>query len=193
MSQMRVNSLAGGQMWWKITDFTSPLTGTLSSAQLRNLESHYPIKASQQMLELEIQTRSIDEMHAIQTFVRRTQLGALGGASPLMKMWWPQRNIDNWTGIPLGIQGGGERFIQAAKVNVRIQLVDSLISERTYTSSSGTPFDDIIGTVIPPLKPDDTTGMHLPTGPSGNPVDERPKPVPTTPAPSNPVTQLPPS
>lgn len=183
---LKVSSPAGGKMDWKVTAFTSPLTGTIMSAQLRDLESHYPIKASQQMLELQLQTSSVQEMHDIQEFIRRTQVGALGESAPLMTMWWPVRNIENWTGIPMTVQAGGERFIQAATMNVRVQLVDSLISERTFTSSSGSPYENIVGTLIKDSlfgngKPtDDTSGFVPPAQPSGPSYYPPPK-LPTPP------------
>lgn len=149
MSLMKVSHDIAGTMHWKIIEFTSPLTSSIHSAQTRMAEVHMPIKAQQQTLQVQIQTSSIREMRDIQAYVRHCQHGALEAdtlvvESPLCTLWWPQRGIDNWTGIPLTVQAGGERFIQAATLVVQFMLVDSLLSERTFSSSTGTPFSELI-------------------------------------------------
>lgn len=179
MSLMHISGQPG-TISVRVTRFTSPLTGTLNSAQVRLMEVHFPIKASQQTIQFQLQIASLQELQQIQDYVRSHHRSALASgadvaADPLVYFNWPQRNINNWSGLILGIEAGGSRFEIATKINIQVMLVDSLLSTRVFSSSSGTPFSNIIGAeqkspwpdgIIPPLGVVKDGGVTIPPTPS---------------------------
>ena len=75
-----------------VTSFSSPIFGTMSSAQTREMEVHFPIKAVQPELELEVQFRSEEDYEDFQRFVRGHHQRALFNPSPTNVVWlnWPE-------------------------------------------------------------------------------------------------------
>lgn len=148
MSLCRVSTPAGERNL-KVVSFSTGVAGRLSSAQVRDMLVHFPIKYSQPTLTLEVVCRDSTELQGLQDLIRSSHKRLLqNGAASLFKFWWPERGMQNWTGIPLGCTAGDRRFNIAPKLSLQFLLVDSLLSQRTMDSSWGTAFDAIFGTEI---------------------------------------------
>lgn len=130
MSKLKVSSPQGGIWELNVTSFSSPMYGTIGSAQTKMTWQHFPIKVAQPQLQLQVIFRSIDEFILFQTFVRAHQLNALVSAD-LLTLNWPQRNINQWTGVVRGFRAGMDRFTYAPMASFEIDLVDSMASQRT--------------------------------------------------------------
>lgn len=131
--------LAMGTRGFKLNviSFSSPIFGSMSSAQTREMAVHFPIKSIQPELNLEVQFRSEEDYEDFQRFVRGHQQRALFNPNPTNVVWlnWPERNIDNWTGVIKAFRAGGERFVFAPRASFIVDLIDSMVSARTDLSS----------------------------------------------------------
>lgn len=148
MSLCRV-STPSGERNLKVASFSTGVTGSLTSAQTKEMLRHFPIKYSQPTLSLEVVCRDSGELEALQNLVRESHKKLQReGAASLFKFWWPERGMQNWTGIPLGVVAGDKKFSIAPRITLQFLLVDSLLSQRTVDSSWATAFDAIFGTEI---------------------------------------------
>lgn len=142
---MRFSCEGVGTIMSKVTSFTSPLTGTITSAQTKTKLQHFPIKSSQQNMVFEIVCTSWDELKKLQDFIRAHQKAAMTTSTrPEINMWWPQRGIENWSGFVEKMQGGDRRFNFVPKVSCEFFLIDSLLSEKTFGSSLASDFSDML-------------------------------------------------
>lgn len=150
MSQLRLTNTRWGTRNLNVVAFSSPITGMIESAQTRTLEHHFPFKALQPELELEVVFRSEREYEDFQIWVRNVQLDSQTNAiSPGVTVWWPQRSIYNWTGLIKAFRAGGERHNYVPRAKFTIDLVDSLVSARTTLPSLGSNFEEIYGINTP--------------------------------------------
>lgn len=150
MSQMRMYCAGVGTLWLKVVTFQSSLDATVQSSQTKQALHHYPRKASHQSVTFEVVVPK-KEKSQLQAFVRAHQKYALTSPrSPEVILWWPQRGIRDWSGIIKRVEGGANRFSVASKVTFTVELVDSLLSDKTWWSSVAEDFDKFFGNVIPP-------------------------------------------
>lgn len=133
MSKLRLWSRQGD---WQlnVTSFSSPITAQITSVQTKTMAHHYPIKVTQPDLQLSVQFVSETEFEKFQKFVRSHQQDAQATAK-LVFLSWPERNIDNWTGIIKQFKAGGMRRNYAPKASFSVDLVDSLVSSRADIST----------------------------------------------------------
>jgi hypothetical protein len=87
--------------------------------------------------EIDVQFRSEEDFEDFQRFVRGHQQRVLFNPSPINTVWlnWPERNIDNWTGVIKAFKAGGERFVFAPRASFIVSLIDSMVSSRTDIAS----------------------------------------------------------
>lgn len=137
-------STSDRQYQLNVLSFSSPLYGTISSAQTRYQEQHFPIKALQPDLSLDVIFRNEQDYEDFQRFVRNHQLDAQANAN-LVTVNFPARNIDNYTGMIKQFKAGGMRYNFAPRASFQVDLVDSLLSTRTEVSTISTLFTDIVG------------------------------------------------
>ena len=130
-----------------VTSFSSPIFGTLFSAQTQRMEMHFPIRAAQPELKLDVVFRSEAEYESFQRFVRGHQQRALYNPSSANVVWlnWPERDIDNWTGVIRQFKAGGERRNPAPHASFVIDLIDSMVSSRTDIISLVPTWQTIFG------------------------------------------------
>ena len=163
MSLCRVQTPLGERNL-KVVSFSTGVAGRLSSAQVRQMMVHFPIKYSQPTLTLEVVCRDSTELQGLQDLIRSTHKRLLqNGPASLFKFWWPERGMQNWTGIPLGCTAGDRRFNIAPRLSLQFLLVDSLLSQRTMDASWATAFDAIFGTEITVGGGTEDDGFTLPT------------------------------
>lgn len=115
--------------------------------QTRKTQRHFPIKANQHVADFLVQFRSEGEYEDFQQFVRDNQVDALrDGRTPGVQLWWPERNINNWTGVIKGpFRAGGMRFNPSPRAEFTVDLIDSMVSTRTFASSFAATWQTIAG------------------------------------------------
>lgn len=149
MSQMKVSHPDVGELMLKVLSFNTPLQGQIRSSQTKAALHHYPVKASQQKLTMEVVFSSTAEYMAFQTYVRKSHQHANSGTNtPELNLWWPERGIENWSGVVLSIKGGDERFNSAPRAQIEFLLVDSLLSQKTFSASTAESFEKFFDTDI---------------------------------------------
>lgn len=149
MSLLRMTCIGVGTLDLKVTGFNTGLRGVLNSAQTKTKLQHFPFKADQQSLQLQVVCNGWPEYRTLQDFVRGHHLNALPAArNPEVDLWWPERGMYHWTGYIKKMQAGDDRFNIAPKASLEILLVDSLLSEKTWSSSLADPFEELYGSDI---------------------------------------------
>lgn len=182
MSQLVVKGHAGKQFKLNVTQFRSPMSASIDSVQTKKMLQHFPIRAGQPDINFTCVFRNMEDKHLFQAFVRDHQVNAQTDTTELKGMvtlWWPERNIENWTGYIVEFHIVESRFIYAPKVTFGVFLVDSLMSERTRMASFGSLWTAILGPQIPAYG-----------GPGPLDIDAILRP-PTPPSSSNPETSSP--
>lgn len=141
MSQMRMYCAGAGTLWVKVISFQSSLDGHIQPSQTKQAVHHYPRKASHQNISFQVVCRDSAELATLQNFIRRHQKFALTSPqNPEVVLWWPERGIRDWSGIIKKVEAGDKRFNVAPKVSFTVDLVDSLLSEKTWWSSVAEDF-----------------------------------------------------
>jgi hypothetical protein len=150
MSRLVIKTTYAGDFTMNVLKFSAPMFGTMLSGQTKRATMYFPIKAQQPELELDVIFVSVAEYMRFQDFVRATQLNGLSNdVEPGITLWWPQRNITNWTGVIRNFRAGGERFVYAPKARLTIDLIDSFVSTRTTITSVAPIFDTVYGLGMP--------------------------------------------
>ena len=143
---MLVRSSYAGTFALNVVAFNSPLYGTMMSGQTRNYMVYFPVKCQEPDIEFDVQFASILDYEGFQAFVRTVQKGALINAlEPGVTLYWPERNILNWSGTIRNFIGGLSRFQYAPRAKFAVDLVDSMVSVRTQIQSLAPIFDTIYG------------------------------------------------
>lgn len=149
MSQLALTNTRYGTRKLNVLSFNSPITGQLGAAQTKTRMQYFPIKALQPELQLDVIFRSEAEYQNFQRYVRDVQVDAQRSGDPSVKLWWPERSIYNWTGIIKDFRAGGRRANYAPRAQFVIELVDSLVSERTNVSSLASSWQEVFGVNTP--------------------------------------------
>lgn len=185
MSRLRMSSPDIGSLDVKVTRFNTQLTGDMRSSQTKYALHHYPIKPSHLSLILEVVFNGWPEYRTMQEYVRNHHIRALRTVQqPEITLYWPERGIDNWSGVVKRMEAGDERFNPAPKSTLEILLIDSMIGEKTWTSSFGEDFSKFFEAAANLLDPDEfvpppASRPGAGTGNSGTrPRPQLPAPVP---------------
>lgn len=151
MSQMRMYCAGVGTLWVKVIGFQSSLDGQIQPSQTKHALHHYPRKASHQNISFQVVCRDSKEMATLQSFIRKHQQYALTSPQhPEVMLWWPERGIRDWSGIIKKVEAGDKRFNVVPKVSFTVDLVDSLLSEKTWWSSVSDDFSKFFENTIDP-------------------------------------------
>lgn len=169
----------GAEFKLVVTQFSSPMSASITSVQVRRMQHHFPIRAGQPDIQFTAQFKSQDDKHLFQNFVRDHQLNSLedkytSASNGAVTLLWPERNIDSWTGYIVDVPVQEVRFDYAPKLTFGVMLVDSMMSTRTFNSSLGSSFDSIFGVQIPKYVADAEDIINLfklPTVPSQQQFD----------------------
>lgn len=183
MSNLIVRSRNGVEFKLNITQFSSPMSASINTAQVRKMQHHFPIRAGQPDIQFTAQFVSQDEKHKFQAFVRDHQLNALedrykedgGASSNAVTLLWPERDMKNWTGYIVSMPVEEVRFDYAPKLTFGVMLVDSLMATRTFGASLGSTADSIWGIQIPQYVPDAediTNWFNLPNIPASQQIQD---------------------
>ena len=153
MSEMRMYCAGVGTLWVKVVAFQSSLDGQIQPSQTKQALHHYPRKASHQSVSFQVVCRDKEELSTLQRFIRAHQKYALTSPeNPEVVLWWPQRGINDWSGIIKKVEGGDKRFNPVPKVSFTVDLVNSLLSKKTWWSSVADDFSKFFGDTIQPAE-----------------------------------------
>jgi hypothetical protein len=184
VSRLLIRTTYAGEFTMNVLRFSAPMFGTMMSGQTKKMMVYFPIKAQHPELQLDVIFASQAEYRAFQNFVRTHQLNALTNyVEPGVTLYWPARNIMNWTGLIHSFKAGGERFHYAERASFAIELIDSFVSQRTFVVSQAPLFDTIYGMGSPDgvfVPATDTPGAPPPF-----PGGKVPLPAPPNPGPIN--------
>jgi hypothetical protein len=176
MSRLILKGTNGTQFTLNVVQFRSPMAAQITSAQTKTMLQHFPIRAGQPDIEFTVQFASYDDKHIFQNWVRRHQVAGQSDPNGEVLLWWPERNIENWSGWITTFQVAERRFEYAPRVTFGVSLVESLMSAKTIISSVAAPFSAVYG---PQISPVDPVNQML-----ASPIDNLLRP-PQQPAPQN--------
>lgn len=126
----------GAQFKLNCTAFSTNLFSLMSSVQTKRMAQHFPVKAQQPEVTFELTFSSEKNYEDFQQFVRNHQLAALREwPRPEVVLWWPERDITDWTGLIKSFRAGGQRFNPAPKARLVVDLIDSVFTSRTELAS----------------------------------------------------------
>ena len=166
MSLLHLSCATVGNFDLRVTQFSSALVGNLVSSQTKYALHHFPIKADQQNIQFNVIFNGWPEYQRMQDYVRKHMIRALTTVeNPEVVLNWPERNIVDWSGVIQNFRGGDERFNIAPKAQITFLLVDSLLSQKTWTSSFGEDYLKWFQTDIGDVG--DIPGLTPPAAPPG--------------------------
>lgn len=147
MSRLVLRSQGIGREWkLNCLQFNSAIVASISSVQTRTMQRHYPVKVNQPTIDFLVQFSSEPEYEDFQEFVRRCHKQAQSNPDyPGVSLWWPERNINNWTGIIRNFKAGGMRRNPSPRATFSVDLIDSMVSKRSFISSIATSALEITG------------------------------------------------
>lgn len=150
MSQLQMLTNNFGNFNLNVLSFSSPMSSNINGVQTKQNKRWYPVKAGQPDLQLDVQFVSEKDYETFQDFVRSSQKWALNvdTGAPMVYLNWPERNINNWSGIIKDFQSGGQRANPAPRARFSIELVDSFMSEYTDQGSIGAIYRASYGFVM---------------------------------------------
>lgn len=147
MSKLRMMSQGLGTSYdLNVLAFTAPIRANITTVQTRLMTQHFPVKVDQPEVEFDVIFRSEQEFEKFQAFVRAHQLKALTNFThPGVTLFWPERDIRNWTGLIKQFVAGGARRNYAPHAKINISLIDSFVAKRTDVMSAVSVWQTIVG------------------------------------------------
>jgi hypothetical protein len=180
MSQLILRGM-GQSHTMHVESFSTAMSASIQSVQVQAHQHHFPIRVDQPDLFFVVRFINSAEKKTFQNFARNHQMNALTATvrPPWITLWWPEREMYNWTGYINSYMAGSKRFSVASTIQFSVKLVDSLVSRRTTAWSTGANPSSIFGPQIPwgasrmpEYPPTDTDsesgGLIPPTAPSGS-------------------------
>ncbi len=134
-----------------VLSFSANLFGSVSSLQTRTMQQHFPVRANQPNVQFSVVFRSHDEFERFSDFVREHQKECLNSninSQNGVVLWWPEREMDNWTGVIPSFEAGARKFDWAPRAKFNVLLIDSMVSRKTSTASTGDPFSGVFAESI---------------------------------------------
>lgn len=132
--------------------FSSPIFGSIGGAQTKRAMQWYPIKANQPEIQFDVQFASEMDYEKFWKFVRESQqlsLNAGGGSgnplNEMVRLNWPERNINNWSGLITEFEAGGQRANPVPQAQFTVFLFDSFVSRYTEIATFPANFYNSFG------------------------------------------------
>lgn len=148
VSQLRCSGSDQDDFFHNCLSIQSPIFGQMNSAQTKSKIQYFPIKAHQPEIQFNVIFTSQDLWEDWQVWVRTNMTkaqGANGQSGNIgVTLNWPERSINNWSGIILKQKAGGMRYNYAPRDSFTVELVNSLVSNSTTIASFGTAWQSII-------------------------------------------------
>jgi hypothetical protein len=191
MSQLKIFNATSKEFRLNVTQFRSPMNASINSVQTKTMLQHFPIRCGQPDINFTVRYASLDDKHSFESFVRQHMLDTKNitkDDDKALTLWWPERNIENWTGYITAYTVTEKRFEVAPAATFGVALVDSMMSEKTTLATRSVDIWKILGIQIPEYRGYDDLMLIPPTPPSSNnPTNSetRPGSAPTLPRPIN--------
>ena len=155
MSQLQIITNTFGNFRMNVTSFSSPIFGSIGGAQTKKVMQWYPIKANQPEIQFDVQFLSELDYERFWKFVRDSQAlslnigGGMGNpANEMVRLNWPERNINNWSGLITEFEAGGRRANPTPQAQFTVFLFDSFVSRYTEISTISANFYDSFGFIL---------------------------------------------
>lgn len=143
MSQLQILTNNFGNIRLNVLSFNSPIFGSINGAQTKKIMQWYPIKSNQPEIEFEVQFVSEKDYERFQKIVKDSQdssLNARPAQKTMVYLNWPERNINNWSGMITEFTAGGMRANPAPTAKFTVFLVDSFIAQYTELATIAPTF-----------------------------------------------------
>lgn len=149
MSHLYIYDHRSREFKMNVTQFRSPMNASINSVQTKSMAQHFPIRCGQPDINFTVQYASLEDKHAFEGFVREHQRTAATEKDTEITLWWPERNIENWTGFITQYAVNEKRFETAPSATFGVSLYESMMSEKTTLASRGIDVTKIFGIQIP--------------------------------------------
>lgn len=170
MSQLRIYGGSDSQEFkLNVTQFRSPMNASINSVQTKTMLQHFPIRCGQPDINFTVRYASLSDKHSFESFVRKHQQETqqlTKADQKLVNLWWPERNIENWTGYITSYTVVEKRFEVAPAATFGVSLVDSMMSEKTTIATRAVDIWKILGIQIPAYQGYEDVLIVPPTKPS---------------------------
>jgi hypothetical protein len=140
MSQLQIATNNFGNFRLNVLSFSSPIFGSINGVQTKRTMRWYPIKANQPEIQFDVQFIDERDYETFQKLVRNSQVWSLEAPRPMVNLNWPERNINNWSGLITKFQAGGMRANPAPRASFTVYLFDSFISQYSELASIAPTF-----------------------------------------------------
>jgi hypothetical protein len=141
MSQLIVTAPSQDPFYMNVLSMSSPVFGEMNSAQTKSQVQWFPIKAMQPEIQFNVIFPTENEWEDWQVFCRTNMVNSQGTNNTTgnagVTLNWPQRSINEWSGLITKTNAGGRRFNVAPRATFVVQLVNSLVSNSTNFGSFG--------------------------------------------------------
>lgn len=102
------------------------------------MQHWFPIKTNQPEIKFTVRFALEGDYEMFQDYVRKSQVSALfDQKQPWVTLWWPERNIDNWTGFIKEFEVGAQRFSPAPEALLTVELAESMVSKKVAAVVAG--------------------------------------------------------
>jgi hypothetical protein len=126
--------------------FSTVLSSQMSSVQTKKMMHHFPVKAQQPEVSFDLIFNSEKEHERFWRFTRAHQQAALNSwPNPEINLWWPERDIYNWSGLVKNFRAGGARRNYTPRAKLTVDLIDSVFSQRTDIASAASSIWQVAG------------------------------------------------
>lgn len=116
--------------------FSTILSSQMSSVQTKKMMHHFPIKAQQPEVSFDLIFSSEKEYERFWRFTRAHQQAAINSwPNPEVTLWWPERDIVNWSGLIKNFRAGGARRNYTPRAKLTVDLINSVFTQRTDIAS----------------------------------------------------------
>lgn len=148
MSQLVISGADGESFALNVVDFNTYMLAQENSCQCKMLQVHFPIRMAQPNVAFDVSFLSDADYQLFQGFVRRQQLLAVVNTQ-VVNFFWPERNINNWSGVISKIEAGDMRWNFAPHTRIEVELVHSLISTKSSFGSISAYWTSVYGIDMP--------------------------------------------
>lgn len=147
MSKLVIRSRGLGRSFeLNCLQFSAPIVASIGSQQTRTMMRHFPVKVNQSSADFLVQFANEKDFEDFQKFIRNTHKQAqINDRNPGVNLWWPERGIENWTGVIRNFRAGGMRANYSPRANFTVDLIDSSVALRSFISSLATDWMAIAG------------------------------------------------
>jgi len=180
MSQLHLFDKDSKEFKLNVTQFQSTMSSQINTVQVRKMLHHFPIRCGQPDINFTVHYASLDDKREFEAFVRKHQLSARDDSNAEVRLWWPERNISNWTGYIVSYRVAERRFQSAPQATFGVSLINSLMSTKTTLATRGIDVAKILGIQIGPYQgyQNDNTIIIPPSPPSAQNPPVNPQDLP---------------